>query len=319
MIADNLIIKGTYFVHLGKEKDSMGLIRTLKSIFERNLHNKGYHHVGPSDWMYNSLEMIFDMVVPNKKIPLLKKLFLTEDKVEWFKYSSYLNSRRASIPWQIKIYLYPGNYREKEGVFIEITSLPSIYFKIEQLHFNSDINKEDYSRIIYENKEFVEGIAKSSALRTIFSAKPLSEIMKTNVSQKLSYFGFKKISELLEKGRGNIEKGESGTNELIGVIENFLFELVEKQNKKPSGRDKPEKNIEELKKMGFLSEKMRDSIYKSLFNGIYSKLKDEDHKKEKIFDLFDMRLYFDLTESIIDYLLERVQRYKIKMEINKND
>lgn len=179
----------------------------------------------------------------------------------------------------------------------------------------------DYGLIKYENAEFIKELMTSIHAQQLSEPKLLSDYIKSEISEKLKAYKFVKAAECLDNGRKKLEIGEDAYDDLIGVIEIFLFDLVSRFDEKPAGRDNPEKNISKLKTLGFLTDKTEGTIKSSLFNSVYSKLKDIQHKKEHL-DYFDAILYYGITESVIDYLLEKVVKYKIKssqIELVKND
>ena len=117
---------------------------------------------------------------------------------------------------------------------------------------------------------------------------------------------------MLEKSRSEIELGRGGLDELRAAIENFLHELVKKQSENPYPLHMPEKNIEKLEAMGYLYGEIKGLIVAILYNQVYKKLAEKVHKRQEV-SLFEARLYLALVEEIIDYLFERVCRYKIKV------
>ena len=135
--------------------------------------------------------------------------------------------------------------------------------------------------------------------------------VQSEIFEKLEKYNFEKVRGLLEKGRANIESGKEGVSNLWKVIEHFLNELVERIGEKPAGLEHPQKNIQLLIKKNFISEKAGGSLTAILYKGVYGKLKDKDHKDEGL-NLLDARLYYQITEDTIDYLIERILRYKVR-------
>jgi len=311
MLAENFVVKGTFFQAKLKDEDIKISFDRLKNMLIENLRSKGYVYDGPISFMYNYLEMNFTLIIPDEKKSLFKKRL--DSSVIYFK---NLKTTRNDVPWIVKIYLYYGKFRENEGIFIEITSEPAIFYKIVQIKSDIPVDEKEYSFIVYTNKEFVEGIAKSLACVSVKDPKPLMEYIKTEVSEKLKSFNFDKIANLIENGRREIELGRTpyGLDDLRAAIENFLFEIIKRLEENPHPLDKPEKNIELLESIGYLDGKTKGLIIKMLYNGIYIILSDKTiHKREPV-NLFDARLYFNLTEQTFDYLLEKILRYKIKVK-----
>ena len=149
--------------------------------------------------------------------------------------------------------------------------------------------------------------------KTKESKKPkvIVDYVQTEVSKKLIHHDFKKISKLLNEGKTNLELGKDSVGQLLGVIENFLFDLVSRLTDKPAQLHQPEKNIDKLEGLGYINNEICGTIQSTLYHGIYRKLKDKDHKKEEI-EYFDLALYYKITENVIDYLIDRVIKYKIK-------
>jgi len=313
MLAENFVVKGTFFQIKWKDEEWNKFLDRVKFMLIENLKSKGYFYNGPDSFFYKYLEMNFDIIIPKNEsilqyIPFLKKRFEYHSK-----YFEKLKNTRNDIPWHVKIYLYAGKFKDTDGLFIEITSEPAIFYKIVQVNSNIFIDNERYRYIVYTSTEFIDGIAKSLACTSIKEPKPLLEYIKTEVSEKLKAYNFDKIADLLDKGRKEIELGktENGLVDLRASIENFLFDLINGIGEKPHPLHQPENNINLLEKIGYLDGKTKGLMIKVLYNGIYQVLSDTTHKRENV-NLFDARLYFNLTEQTFDYLLEKIMRYKIK-------
>ncbi len=311
MLAENFVVKGTFFQAKPEAEDFKSSLDRIKSMLIESLRSKGYKYFGPVSSLYKYLEMEFRRWIPSEKKSFLKRR--PDPSKTYFK---ALENTRNDSPWTIRVYLYYGKFKGSEGVFIEITSEPAIFYKITQLQPDITIREEEYSYIVYTNKEFVGGVAKSLACVSVKEPKTLVEYIKTEVSEKLKTFNFGRIADLMENGRKQIELGKTqyGLGDLRAATENFLFELINKLGEKPYPLDKPEKNIELLGSMGYLDEKPKGLITKTLYNGIYKILSDKTtHRRESV-NLFDARLYFNLTEQIFDYLLDKIMKYKIKVK-----
>lgn len=191
---------------------------------------------------------------------------------------------------------------------MEILSEPAIFYKIAQLKLNIILDNRNYSYIIYTNRVFIEGLAKSIQAFTIKAPAPLSAYVKTVVSDKLREFNFIEESKLLEKGRKRIEIGEveNGLMDLRVAMERFFFNLVQnKTNLELAPQDKIKANIEKLEKVGYL-----DGEIKGFLVAISERLLSNQpaHKRELVmeqYSLFEARLFFNLVEDIFDYFIEK--------------
>lgn len=311
MLAENFVVKGVFFKVKSSKEDYPTLLENLKGMLLENLRSKGYLYAGPDSFSYNFLEMKFDTIIP-REISLLQKIPFFREK-SGDSYFKQLDKTRQDMPWCLRVYIYPGNFKEKEGLFIEIISEPAIFYKIVQRNPSLFVDEKQYSFIVYTNKEFVDGIAKSLLCSYVKDARPLGEYVKTEVSEKLKSFKFDKIATLLETGRKKIELGNSdGLVDLRAAIEQFLVELITRLGGKPHSLDKPESNIQLLEKTGYLDGVTKGLLVKVLFNGVYVHLSDGSIHNRKEVNLFDARLLFNLNDQVFDYLLEKILRYKIR-------
>jgi len=311
MLAENFVVKGMFFQPKPKDEDFKNSLDRVKNMLIEYLQSKGYLYRGPISFSYKYLEISFSFITfPDEQKGFFKKR-LDSSEI----YFKNLRETRNDVPWEVKIYLSPGKFKENEGVVIEATSKPAIFYKIVQMKQDIPVDESDYSFIIYTNKEFLEGIAKSLGCFSVKDPKPLVEYIRTQVSEKLKTFGFDKVANLMEKGRKEIELGRTqyGLDDLRASIENFFFELVKKLEGKPHPLHQPENNIALLESMGYLDGKTKGLIITTQYKQIYKILSEIIHKRESA-SLFDARLYFNLTEQIFDYLLEKIIRYKIKVK-----
>jgi hypothetical protein len=315
---ENLIVKGKYFIPAKPEQ-----VTNLKNILTEYMKKKYFE---PEDFRNQFFQDRF--LTLNFKLPIdmreslrmkIKKFLhlMSEDEVISEIRFSELKRIRNEYPFEIKMFLSLQKVQNIDGVVIEISSIPTVYYKLSQLSKELYLDEFEYSNVWYTNSEFIKEVMSAINATPLENPKVLSEYVKTEVSKKLFTYGFTKISKLLEDGKSKIEIGQNGIGELIGVIENFLYELIKKLNKEPSQLHQPEKNIDKLKGYGYINDEVCGTIQRSLYEGIYKKLKDKDHKKEEI-NYFDLRLYYQITEQILDYLLDRVIRYKFKIN-DKNE
>jgi ribosomal protein S10 len=315
VLAENFVVKGTFFRVKSSSEDLEKFLDSIKTMLIEYIKSKGFEYEGPISFIYRHLEISFTRWIHPEK----KSFFKRKERFEE-RYFKTLDSARNDFPWIIRVHLYPGKFKDSDGTFIEITSEPAIFYKIVQRGRKVPTEEKEYSFIVYTNKVFVEGVAKSIGCITVKEPKPIAEFIKTEVSEKLRTFEFNKIADLIEKGRNEIELGKTeygGLDELRAAIENFFFELVKKLEGTPHSLDKPENNIALLESMGYLDGKTKGLIITTLYNQIYKILSDKTTHKREPANLFDARLYFNLTEQIFDYLLEKIMRYKIK-EVKQN-
>ena len=317
VVVENLIVKGKYFFPAKREQ-----VTKLKDVLQEYLAKKMYQpeDLGSLFFRDRFLTANYRLSFGKFEIPWRyrwrKSLgFLSDEKIQTKLYFEKLAKTRMEIPFEIKISLSFQKISEAEGIVIEVISKPAVYYQITQLNKSLHLDKTDYSLIKYENTEFIKELMASIQARCLSEPNTLSSYIQTEISQKLLLHKFDKIAKLWDSGQKKLEIGENAVGDLIGVIENFLVELVKRINIKPAGLHEPEKNISKLKNAGFLSEKTEGTIKSSLFHSVYRKLKDIDHKKEEI-EYFDLVLYYGITESIIDYLLDKVIKYKIRLYPN---
>ncbi|MGV9141953.1 MAG: hypothetical protein ACOC1X_03350 [Promethearchaeota archaeon] len=325
MEAENFVVKGRFFVPLPKDEEKSGYSTTrfiidIKNMVIENLTSKGYLYSGPASIVYNYFELEFRMIYYSK-LSITDRLFrfVNPEKKQAENYFKNLGESRDDIPWKVRVYLYMGNHKGFQGIFLDIISESAIFYKIVQLGKNPDIGKQKYKYVIYTNKGLVESVAKSIHSLTIDDPMPLLHFISTNVCNKLQEFGFVDESKLIEKGKGRIETGniEDGLIDLRVALETFFHNIVKNNTElKPAPQDKIRANIEKLEKSGYLTGDVKGLLIKLAYNSLYIILSDQPtHKREPIKEqcnLFDARLFFELSENIIDYLLERVVRYNVK-------
>jgi hypothetical protein len=313
LIAENIITKGEYV--LFTDLDSLN---NIKKFLNEYLVKKGYVPEDLNNIYYidRFFSMNYILSMPSTELSFwlkLKKTFknITSDEIKNKQYFKNLANKRKEVPFIIKIILSLKHINKKRVIAIEITSTPVIYYQITQLKINKYLDSQDYSLIRYENREFIKEIMGAISANCVSEPNLLNDYIKSEVSKKLRLYKFNKIANLLDDGIQKLEMGENSTPNLIGVIENFLFELVSQLNITPEKLHNPEKNIFKLKKAGYLNDKLEATVKEVLFKGVYLKLKDLDHKKEHI-DNIDLNGYYGITESIINYLLDKILKYNIK-------
>ncbi len=314
MRAENYIIKGTFFRFKPKDQDYKEALTDLQFIIRSYFESSNYVYSGPTSFGLKYFEQDFYFSKKKFKISKIKKMFGRSEEDQAAKqHYKYLRGTREEIPAIIKIYIYPGKKDDSEGFYIDIVVNPVKYLRIVQLNESPDIDESKYSFIVNENTQFLEGFAKANLCLIIQTPSPLNLFVKTEISSKLKKYGFHKIGELLGKSREKLElaKDTESIDDLLGVIENFLVDIIKRLGEKPKELHQPEKNIQLLKDKGYINSEMQGVIQGILYNNIYKTLKKPAHEREHI-DLFDLRYLLDITERSIDYLLDKSWKHKIK-------
>lgn len=318
MNIENLITKGKYFVPVNQDK-----LGALKDTLQNYLAKKNYSPAEgvrsfffQDNFLASNFQLDFNRPRINGFTSLKKNLSLIgDDEIYTQHYFSELAKKRKEIPFHIKILLSIQKIGEREGIVVEIMTKPVAYFLITQLNKKLHFDKNEFSLIKIENSDFIKELM--GAIGAVCLEEPVllsSAYQPASISMKLTSFGFSKVSKLLDAGRNKIEVGEPAIGELLGVIELFLHGLVERLGEKPFALHQPEKNITKLKSLGYLSNQTEGTIQSSIYHAIYRKLKDADHKKEDL-NYFDLSLYFGITESVIDFLIDVTLKYKIKVNL----
>lgn len=313
MQAENFVFKGKFFVY-SKE------LNKIKDVLTDFLQTENYQQISPISFFYNFFSLTFMRYTSQLSVPLnlrIKKYLglISQNELAQELYFKSILRTRNDIPYEINVFTYLGKLRDTEGILIEVLSKPVVYYKITQLSLSpNSINKEEYSFISVENKTFIEKIAKALHGIIVDDPKPLNLYIETEIIEKLKSFDFGNVAEIMKKGKEKIELGNSdGLDDLRGVIENFLSDLISKLGGKPYPLHECEKNIQQLKKLGYIDENIERLIQFVLHKGVYVFLSNVKTHPRKDVDLFTSRLCFDLTENVIDNLIERTVRFKTKV------
>lgn len=312
MIAENFVVKGSFFSFKNKDEDLRDLFQKTKNEVTAYLQSQAYINTSADSFFTSYAEMQFKLLIPADPP---KKGFLSRfQKVEEEPYFKKLRTTRRGTPWIVKFYFYPGRIRDGDGLNIDIISEPAIFYQIDQLGWKIPIDGQEYSFITYSNTQFIHGLAKAMLWTTKQEPLPIHHYSKTEISQKMRQYQFEKTADLLEKGLSKVEIGnsEDGLTDLRSAIEIFLVELVKRLGQTPHSQDKVGANVEILEKMGYLDGKMKGLIMQSLVNGVWAKISDTATHKREPFNLFDSRLFFNISEEILDYFVEKILRYNIK-------
>lgn len=319
MRAENYIIKARFYRDLSKQNNISEEFHQLNNLVIRYFREKGYNYMGPGiPGLINYFESNFILASNPEKISQVKKIFgHTEDIQKWKHYSKQLKNTREDLAFEVKVFI---SIRKHDGVnrfVVDVTSKPCKYFKIVQLGDNPDITEQKYSFIVNENIEFLESFQRANLLSVINEPAPLNVFVKSEVSEKLKIQGFNEVAILIENSKEKMEVGKTveSIDDLIGVIEKFLYKINKDLGHEPKELHKPEKNIELLNSKGYLSNEMKGIIYGVLFNNVYLPLKDHGHKREH-FNAFDLKYLILLTEQSINYIIDKVWIMKLNKENN---
>ena len=308
-----LIVKGKYCF-----PGNFSNIKDLKNMLVKYMSKKAYEPENYQDLFFldGFLTINFRLFLQKEGIPLkykIKRFFnlMSDLQLQSYSYFNRLKNLRNEYPFDIRFSFRAEKINDGENILIEVISIPVAYYKISQGDKNLYLDNSDFSNITFTNEEFIREVMGAISAKPIEEPKVIVDYVQTEVSKKLIHHDFKKISKLLNEGKTNLELGKDSVGQLLGVIENFLFDLVSRLTDKPAQLHQPEKNIDKLEGLGYINNEICGTIQSTLFHGIYRKLKDKDHKKEEI-EYFDLALYYKITENVIDYLIDRVIKYKIK-------
>lgn len=312
MNLNQIIVKGKFIVPYEKEK-AVDMLNKVKDAIMAFLKGEGYIYSGPTFPFYNFLSIHFTLYRPGK-LSFFDR-FKSQEEQKLLEYLNGLKTTRNEIPFKIIVNLYLGKYKEAEGVIVEVISQPALYFKITQklLPLNYSLTETERSAIIFENTQFIKRISHAFHGYIIEEPKPLDVLFRSEVTEKLQQFGYRKISYLLEESYRKMETGQrkEAIDDLRGVIENFLYQLVKSVDITPKGRHQPEKNLELLYKQGYLDDQLKGLFGSTLVGKVYKFLTDKHHKRENL-DLLTLRTYYRIVESCIDSLLEIVHQFGIR-------
>ncbi|MFA6530559.1 MAG: hypothetical protein WCT31_02425 [Candidatus Micrarchaeia archaeon] len=313
MLAENFIVKGKAFFNT-TDKDR---IKAIKSGAITYLVTEGFENIGHNPQWYNfgCIQFVRRMPKASIRLGLTIKRFLnlmTDTEYKHAQHMRELLSLRDEIVYEIGISIYQSKFKEYEGTIFEITVRPSVFFKLRQAGVSRNIDREQYSYIQTECTETITNLVHALSGYLIEMPKPLDALIITKVIESLETFGFKKTSELLKKGRSKIENGNTleGIDELKGAIEDFYHEAVKKIDKMPLALQKPEENLNIIASTGYLDRDLKSLALNSQ-KAVYSFVNNQSHPR-KAPDLITARFCFDETETVMNYILERVFRYKIR-------
>lgn len=318
----NLIIQGKYVMNTKIDN-----ILVIKSSLKNYMAKKKYVPEDMRELFFidNFLTMTFHSTLPQREPSLkikLKKNFglISSGEYTMRAHACCLNQTRVEYPVELRITMRGEKNNEAERIIFEVTSVSAAYYQISQISRNIYLDEFDYSNIEFTNSQFIDEIMSAISAKPLEKPKPLSLVIQSETTKKLRYFGFQKVSDLLENGLSALEAGKNSTGDLLGVIEIFLKQLADRVSveKEKNQLHKPESNIDSLQAKGKITSEMCAMVKKTLFQGVYLKLKDIDHNKEDI-NYFDLKLCYAITQNIIEYLLDIIIRFKLKNKKEENE
>ena len=326
MSLKNLIVKGKYFQYTGepanleKQKNHFNQIKTAIRDY---ITSNGYDELFPHTF-HNFASMDFNAIIirPEKKENQSFFSFMHKDAKDIKNYYlEQLKNTKESAVWRLNVCCNPRDLDGRKVIFVEITSEPAIIYKFQQLNERASLDQDKIDLIIYENQEFISRLAAANLLNTLDPPKPIGSSVKTDVTIKLRAFNFNKIADFLEKGRQEVEDGQSenGLVTLRSALELFFVEILMRKGIEPAPQKNVNKNIDKLLGLGFIDSSTHNNLIKLAYNGLYINLSTVTHDRIPR-DYFDSRFYFNLTEEIFDYVLERVIKLNLQTTtIDKNN
>lgn len=290
------------------------MYRTIRSRVQDYLLAKGYEEVGNDTVFHAFANMEFYIRISSALQEPKKKFFLKKTKEPYNAHLEQLRITKDAAPWHISICCHPSNINKDEVISIDVTSEPAIIQKYQQLHYRPVLNQDDVDLIVYENEEFISRFAEANLLNVLEKPRPLGSFIKTPVIEKLRFFDFSDIADILEDGRKDLERGKSedGLVDLRSALELFFVKVVERKGGKPAPQKDVKNNIDKLLGLGYIDQHTCQLLLKLAYNGLYVTLSDVTHDRVTR-DYFDARFQFSVAEEIFDYVVER----SVKMNLRK--
>ena len=246
------------------------------------------------------------------RLRLLRRFnLISKSKYNTELYFSYLRTKVDDVPFEVTFIITPPEYKEKEGVGIEIISKPAISFKINQLHANFPYDEFKYSKILASNIEFIYEIMK--ALNSNITENPAvisdysKEMYKLPIIYELEKYGFHKVAKIFKEGLNKLKNGKvkDSLDELRAVIEIFTKEIADKKGDKNYPQDKIKNNIEVLKTANILNDEMSGILISVYYNNLYSYISDNVSHKRNELVIRDGEFIFSLVEDYIKYIIKK--------------
>ncbi len=305
---ENLIVEGRFFFPMEIKEYTK-----LKKLITEFMDIKGYISMEGNDFFFQNrfLSMTFMKKLSTTKTPLslkFKKLLglMSDYEIHQKQHYHSLEFSRREIPFSIIFYIIPDVLKDQKGLSVQIRSEPVILFQIRQMGLKPVIDEFIYSDIIETNRQCILEIMFGMGGTIIEKPKAIAENIQTPFIDVLRNLGLESISALLKKGSSKIERGdiEDGLTDLRSALEQFLKEMVNRINEKPTSNIPS--NLDILKKNEYIDEHLHSIIKDTLYDWIYRHISDKSvHRREKI-NIYEAKLLFSISELIMNYLLEKV-------------
>ena len=311
MRVENLIVEGKCFFPLDNSKQ----YGRLKEIITEFMHVHDFESTDRSTYFYENkfFTMSYQLILShNSTIPFsskIKKSFglLSQQEIDQKKHFEVLGKTREDLPFMVTFHIIPKKIKDNNGFLIIIRSEPVSLFQMRQLGLRTTLDEFAYSNIIENNKHFINEIMFGlTGGHIIEKPKAIAEFTQTPITDILKNIGYDKVAQLLKHGNLKLERGdiEDGLTDLRGALEQFIKELVEKIDEKPTNNIPS--NLDILKKHGYIDTHLHSIIKDTLYDWIYRHISNTSvHKREKI-NISDAKLLFSVSELIMDHLIEKV-------------
>jgi hypothetical protein len=313
---ENLIVEGNFFY---PSKHEANALIALKSRINGFMEDKGYLSDSVLPEYNNFFTLSYYLHFMDRDLTLIEKLKLylcltPKSEIKDRKHVIKLSRTRNDIALRVDFGIYELAKRNNhEGYLIRVNSEPVILYKIRQLGYNHNLDEFTYSDIVHSNKHFVDEIIMGLGGTKLEATKTLTDIIKPPIVDRLNELGFVRIANLLKQGMEKVERGdiEDGLTDLRSALEMFVYDVVEKKNHSPCIQHKLKENLNILQAQGYIDENMTRLVHNVLITWLYPYLSDQSvHKREKI-NLIDARFLFNLTEEIMEFMLQRVIIYRV--------
>lgn len=308
MKAENLVIHGKYSMPI-VAKSGEDLLKHLSTFQKLLIKYMDYErYVTDTSNLFSSsfFTIVFMRSAYEYPVPFwlkFKSIFKdSKAEIQKSKYFLNLNQTRDDYPFKVE---FRFSY-EENGYIIAVLAMPAVYFKINQTGYKPFLNDFQYSNVILTNKEFIRSVMVAIGAKEIEEPDAISTVAITSISDKLEFFGYPKIKNLLENGISKTNRGfqEDGLTDLRAALEQIIIEMVKKIGAVP--KNKIFENLNILKQNGYIDENLYSIIHNTLYEWIYRYLSNTAiHKRDKI-SIDDAKLLFSMSEIIISYLIEKV-------------
>lgn len=303
---ENLIVEGKCFFPLDNPQEYNKINNMISDFLRHRLYipETATNFIGDR---FLSMSFLYNFERMDIKIPLFTKIAMLLGLEKRHKiYETKLGNTREDLPYHIIFYMNHHTINNQKGFLLHIRSEPVLLFQMRQLGYKSDLDDFRYSDIIETNKQFINQIMYGTGGVIIEKPKVIAEIIHTPFIEILKNLGYSKIAELLKQGNIKLERGdiEDGLTDLRGALQQFIEEMVKKINQEPANNFPS--NLDILKKYEYIDAHLYSVIRETLYEWMYRYLSDKPvHKREKI-NINDAKLFFSMSEVLMNYLIEKV-------------